>query len=1022
MRRHRHERHAAPRVTESAAATAALHELQSLLEAEVQRLPDKYRIVFVLCCQEGRSRLEAARDLGWKEGTVAGRLARARQMLQTALARRGVALAAALTAGTVSQTKASAAIPTVRGALAFARGEVEGIASVQVLTLANGVLRSMALRGTKTLMVGALTLSLLISGFCLAAREVMTAQAPEGQAEVGLVSPAAAPARHGPGDETTDHLDRFGDPLPLDALARMGTVRYAQGDCMDGSPVLAPDHKTFATVSKHTPYGNGRVVCLWDAATGKELRHLHDPDFEPYQVFFLKKENLLGTIGISRKPVDGKTFAHAMQFWDPATGRKAPARIEVVGHSFEPWALSPDDQWLASAGRQPSLEVRERKTGKLVAAWPGHRARVTHLAFAPDGRTVAICCGNFVRIWNWRTGDEPGNLGDFEEDVERLWYSPDGRWLAASIGKEGVRVWKTTRLGEERRLKGEHDLRFSPDGKRLVSTATGKVWDVASGKELGRFEDCSNCLVLEFSPDGKSAMGYALGRLRRWDAVTGKDRSPLPPRANRVMIHQLGFLPGGKTVVSASPDGAVRLWDAATGNELRTLVRGTVWNHEQPAFMRVAPDGTIVEARGSRLSFFKGEGLAEEIKRIDLREPGLASLSMSPDGKCLVLAWGSGANRVIQLWDLPAQKFLARFTPPEATSLESLAPSFGQQIAAFVGHTTCLLNAHTGVVQRNLMQRPAVAPKRKPGERMDDDAGYSYFPGIQALAFSPQGDLLASAGHPAGGLRILDVVSGKTRHELLPPAPSNPYELHNVGFSPDGRMLASESEPGVVDVWETSSGRRRRRFRGHRSYQTTLAFSPDGGRLATGNRDATILVWDVFGVASARAPATEAALTALWDRLLESDAECACLAMGRLMRCPDLSVPFLKQRLLGRKSPEAVRLQRWIADLDSDEFARREQASAALAGHLAAVEPLLKAALAGSPSVEMRRRIERLLQGETRPPPPETLRDLRALEVLEHLGPGAVGEVARQLAAGNYDPWVAAEARATLHRLATNRP
>ncbi len=58
-----------------------------------------------------------------------------------------------------------------------------------------------------------------------------------------------------------------------------------------------PDHKTFATVSRFTPYGPGSFVCIWDAATGKELRHFADPDFEPYQAFFLKKENLLGVFG-----------------------------------------------------------------------------------------------------------------------------------------------------------------------------------------------------------------------------------------------------------------------------------------------------------------------------------------------------------------------------------------------------------------------------------------------------------------------------------------------------------------------------------------------------------------------------------------------------------------------------------------------------------------------------------------------------------------------------------------------------
>jgi WD40 repeat protein len=699
---------------------------------------------------------------------------------------------------------------------------------------------------------------LLMLGLAISGMGFRWSQHGKPKADAGLLGATSGKPTN-PEAAASLRSDLFGDPLPQGALVRMGSVRFARGDSIYERPVFAPDLRTFATVSNFSPYGEGRVVCLWDAASGKELWHIEDPEVEYFRVFFLKSANLVGTIGSLRTPIPWRKNGFVVRYWYAVDGKRAPDQLQPFDDPLAAWtgvsALSSDENWLATAWRQPQfITVRDRNTNKKLAEWKGNGEQVSCFAFAPDGATLGFCERNAIYFWQWQTGRQATRIGGLPEDAQSLRFSPDGRLAAASIYTEGLRVWETKGWTEVRRINGvSYDFRFLPDSHSLVSLETGVIWDANSGKKRGQFEDGAHIRALEFSADGRLATGYALGRVRHWDVDTGRDRSTPELTVPPLMFHQIGFLPGGKRLVSASPDGAVRVWDALTGRGLLDLAPGTTWDNRR-TFLRVAPDGTVVVARGDRLSFFKGDHKLEEHKLLEVPEEGLVSLNLSPDGKILILAAGGTAKHRVEIWSVGTRQMVASFIPPRGMGLEALAVSSDMRIAAAADRTVSLLNP-SGTIIQTLDERPTAA-RRDMTIRGGDDEGFTYFHGIHALTFAPDGASLASWGHPGGGLKLLDVITGKPLRVLVPPGKDGGhYQLRNAVFSPNGQMLAAESESGVVEVWEASSGSRRRGFLGHRSYQTTLAFSPDGARLATGNRDATILVWDIFGMFTGQASA-----------------------------------------------------------------------------------------------------------------------------------------------------------------------
>jgi RNA polymerase sigma factor (sigma-70 family) len=195
-------------------------DLQPLLDQELARLSDKYRSAIVLCDLEGKTRKEAARQLGVPEGTVAARLARGRKMLASRLARRGLAVSGASLALLLAKNSASACAPTsmvaatIRAASLFAAGQasVAGLISVKAVALTEGVLKTMLL--TKLKVATAFVLGVGLLGISWGLYPTRAAAPPQQQATPPQPPSTSAAVDKEGGNPTQDDQGRTRHRLP----------------------------------------------------------------------------------------------------------------------------------------------------------------------------------------------------------------------------------------------------------------------------------------------------------------------------------------------------------------------------------------------------------------------------------------------------------------------------------------------------------------------------------------------------------------------------------------------------------------------------------------------------------------------------------------------------------------------------------------------------------------------------------------------------------------------------------------
>lgn len=389
--------------------------------------------------------------------------------------------------------------------------------------------------------------------------------------------------------------------------------------------------------------------------------------------------------------VPGK--ADASFFWTSSSHRVKP----IMPPKSESNPLTPDEVavfklWIDQGAKGPAVEVRTRV--KVVLGLPPESVKpVRAVAISPDKALIAVGRGNQLHLFEAKKGDyvrsltdpdlktpqgKPANAANVSL-VESMAFAPDGKSLAVGSFGEVV-IWDVATGTIRRRLTGFVDrvvtLSYSPFGLRLATgggapTEDGevRVFNAATGAQLADIKPSHSDTVfgVAFSPDGTLlATAGADKFVKVFEVPSGKLAKSFEGHTNHVL--DVGWSANGKLLASAGADNLVKIWDYEKGEKARDIrnhdkqITRLAFVPRTPTFLTTAGDGIVrtwnVESGGTGRTFGDAKGT-------------LDAVAASADG--LLVAAG-GEEGIVRLYTAVDGKLVKALVPPDAEPVAATVP------------------------------------------------------------------------------------------------------------------------------------------------------------------------------------------------------------------------------------------------------------------------------------------------------------------------------------------------------------
>lgn len=856
--------------------------------------------------------------------------------------------------------------------------------------------------------------------------------------------------------------------LPKGAVARLGVHRLrVAGQIFTNA--FTPDGRTLvvAHTTPSSPSQSGKEVpdppniVLFDTTTGRVRKRLNlrghivtmakekpvmalaggkgieiwDIEKEKPLVSCKLPENVYG-IGLMVIAADASLVAaicterdkSVVVRWELPSGKLLPV-IRPVTNQILSLSISDDSKKIFAASTPILIPGKEKDIEKNNKVVPGHlfgwEARsgkpILELSnhhhfviFSPDGTKIAAMGQNDQSVSLMNLDSPAKEITSVPGAYVRFEFTPDSKSLVIFSNRQPIRVWDIAAKKEVRSFGGGMwdfggRASFSQDGRWLTAVQTDvgsqiTFFDVTTGAQK-RIESGHPNTVngLAYSPDGKHLASISMDTILIYDPHTGNELRRWV--AHTASIEQIVYSPDGKLLASASVDGTVALWDPATGKERQRRT-----------------------AKGS-----------------------VHSIAFSRDGATL---YAASDDKTVEVWNLEDAAVQRAFDLGTKSGAVALSPG-GRFVAYFPGErqyrqfssTLHWMDARTG---KSL-------PSIKLRERAPVDEGRALFEGVAAFGFvfSPDGKVLATSDSlETHSIRMVlsdhtvRIWETGTRREIMK-LTALPIAPRLLAISPDNRILAHgiggygrfgwgtdqaiilrdisvARSQTLADPVEKGNGpsyemmkRNFPQIGGHLGSITCMTFSPDSQFLATGGSDQIIYIWRVKDFYTrSDLPESKENVANLWDRLGDSNGGEAYQAIAQLERRPKEALVHARRHLRPTPTADEKVMQQHLRDLASSNFAVRQQAYSALEKIGEQAKHILRAGVKKPANLEVKRRIETLLEKLERPfEDPDQRRAYRALTLLERLGGDEARAMLEDLTRGAPAAWLTLEARESLGRI-----